>query len=167
MHHSQLKIKYPDCPFVWDYDDMTQSFSPEINRTNKEILLQEINDHVVDCSYTNHKRDDNEYRKIIEFLVNLTDDEKIKNVIDYVSVTQKIPKTKECLWINFHTAVYHDEIDNFLSKELSTEIAWIMIPIFGNTESGEIKYEIIDNDDDNIRESKKKMMIQQIDHWIQ
>ena len=150
MHHSQLKIKYPDCPFVWDYDDMTQLFSPVINSTDKEKLLQEINDQIVESLDTNYKRSEDEYRKILKFLVDLTDNEKTQNVYDninYVSITQKIPKTKNEALINFHTSVYRDDNDNFLSKEISENIAWTMIPILGNVESREIKYEIIENND--------------------
>lgn len=148
MQHSQLKITYPICPFVWDYNSMTQLFSPEIIPTDKDTLLQEINDHIVDCSLTNYKRDDSEYRKILQYLIDLTDEQKTHDVYDiihYVTITQKIPKNKNNMWINFHTSTYSDDNDNFLTNEFSANIAWSLIPLCGNTESREIKYEIIDD----------------------
>lgn len=152
MHHSQLKIKYPDCPFVWDYEDMRQLFSPEIKRADKKTLLQGINDHIVDCNDKNEKNDENdsEYHKILDFLVKLTDEEKINGMyenIDYVSITQKIPKLKKNMWINFHTSVYRDDNDNHLSQEHSAEIAWCLLPIHGSIEARETNYSIVDQQD--------------------
>lgn len=165
MHHSQLKVTYPDCPFLWDYDDMTQLFFPKIVVTNKESLLQEINNHIVDCISTDYKRTDTEYRKIIQYLIDLTDEKKTYGVYDemtFISITQKIPKNKNNMWINFHTSVYHDENDNFLSKELSAQIAWSLIPILGNTEPLETKYLIVDTETQTYNNDNNLKMIDRI-----
>jgi hypothetical protein len=160
MYHSQLKIKYPDCPFVWDYDDMTKLFSPEIKRMTKESLLQEINNHMVDYSEET-RRQDSEYRDILMFLINLTDNSKIQNVYDkinYVSVSQQIPGIKKNMWINFHTTIYCDQYDKFMSKELDAQIAWILVPLFGDTATfAENNYMIRNNDDETVNQREMKI----------
>lgn len=95
------------------------------------------------------------------FLINLTDDSKIQNLydkIDYVSVSQQIPGIKKNMWINFHTTTYCDQYDKFMSKELDTQIAWILVPLFGNTTTfGENNYVIRNSDDETGNQREMKM----------
>ena len=141
MLHSQLKIKYPDCPFVWDYNDMKQLYSANFTRKDKDALFLQIIDTLTNSSeYLN--RNPWTDKNIIDILVKMTNDDTLSNIydkIDYVSMGQKIPKDLTEIWINFHTSVNCDD-NSYLNKESNKEIAWCLIPVVGIIESKKNKY---------------------------
>jgi hypothetical protein len=44
MIHSQFKIVYPECPFIWDYDDIKNVFTSKVKKANRINLLKDIID---------------------------------------------------------------------------------------------------------------------------
>lgn len=136
MLHSQLKIRYPDCPFIWNYHDMSQIYSAHVERRERLDLYKEIIDTIV-CDEEDKRSNRNPYydRDAIEFLMKITDPVHISGVFDqitYCSVHQKVPKHQQQHWINFHTCAYHDDHDALISKEYHSSIAWCLLPIIGD-----------------------------------
>jgi hypothetical protein len=134
--HNQLKIKYPNYPFIWDYNDMARTFSPSYNTIDQnEILTKIIDIFVTDEEQNNIQRNIYEDKDIIEFLTNLTHPDKTQMMYDkiqYVEMTQHIPRSEKNLWINFHTTTYYNDNDALLNKEYDTEVGWCLIPIIGS-----------------------------------
>lgn len=143
MLHSQLKVKYPDSPFMWDYTDMTNTFQfTQTTVAERNELITHVIDIIVadeekDADINNIEDVRNAYidRDNIDFLIKLTDPEKVDSVydsIDYTIVEQKIPKIKRDMWINFHTAAYCKDNGGILSKEYDSNVAWCVVPIIGD-----------------------------------
>ncbi len=140
--HSQLKIKYPNSPFVWNYNDMKQLYSANFKRIDKDTLFYQIIDTMTNNS-ENILRNPWTDKNIIDILVKMTNEEKVSNVyekIEYVTMEQKIPNDLTNMWINFHTSVLCDDNNSYLNKESVKDIAWCLIPVIGNIESKKKKY---------------------------
>jgi hypothetical protein len=140
MMHGQLKIKYPDCPFVWDYNDQTVMFQPDKQSMGRDDLFKMIIDRMVldsesDASRESDSRESRSTyidRDIMKFLIDISDPVKINQVFDnvkYTYIRQTIPKYKKDLWLNFHTTTYCTDVDPLLTKEYETNISWCFIPI--------------------------------------
>jgi len=127
MIHSQLKINYPDCPFVWTTDDIKNTFNATSKKIPRNIFFKEISDK----PKTEH---------IVQYLEKITQKldmgNSLGNIFDninYTFISQIIPIAKKDMWINFHTSVYNNVHKNIIiNKELESDISWYVLPIIGN-----------------------------------
>jgi hypothetical protein len=129
--HSQLKIKYPTCPFLWNYNDLRQVYSAQATNVNRKDLFSEIDLMINDVN--KYKTLSPTNKQTIDFLIRITDSDRVSNYdkITYSIIEQVVPQNLRNSWINFHTTAYTNDHDTFISQEYESVISWCLIPIYG------------------------------------
>lgn len=149
MFHSQLKIKYPTCPFLINDANINKTFinnSSNDKETNQFVFdedaltfsdfLKNISDKLISSEKTN---------AIIDFLSwyekKIDNNDNIDGIGVNIGVDVVWTRLKQSLknldiggkgylCINFHACAYNDEYGSFLNKEFDGDIGWIVIPIY-------------------------------------
>ena len=135
MLHSQLKIKYPSCPFLWDTNNNYQFIEYSYDR---QYILDIINK-----LFTDNKDDNSFIDESINFISNISDAElNLFDITKYTYIKQKIQKNKKDYFLNFHTVAYKDINGSFINQDFISIISWIVIPIIGNIKIHPISYSI-------------------------
>lgn len=142
--HSQLKIKYPSNPFIWDHNVMDDIYNHESSKTTKDNFLEDVTKIIT--SKETHDRNLKEELKIIYFMSEIADHD-IYEDIEYVKSRQKIEnrRSRIDLWINFQTTVYKEENGYFINSAFETDISWCLIPILGRMSIRDNKIKILDS----------------------
>ncbi len=136
MQHSQLQITYPDCPFVWDYNDLTRTFDVEYTPMLKEAFIDEIVSELLKSEEENAKIDMDQLEKddIIAYIseaIEADDAGQIHNKITYHKVVQYISSSLVNLWLNFHCACYSLNVSSFLDSDYKTNVSWTTVSLVG------------------------------------
>lgn len=137
MIHNQLKVCYPTGPFLWEYDNMKNTFNAHVDIIDRDTLFYELIDNISiqnEKSINNNVRNHNVDRENIYFLFELTSAMTVnlnKKTL-FIRSKQRIQTSKKNLWINFHTLVYKIDNDVFFDEYFETDIAWCIVPIVGD-----------------------------------
>lgn len=139
MIHSQLKIKYPNVPWIWEYNNMMELFDCKYTEKTRKEVISSIIDLMI-----NNKKDRNEDYDydIIKFLMDITDDKLdedvrlLNNKYKFCVTEQTIPKNKigKHLWVNFHTAIY-GKYKQYIDESYIADYLWYLIPISGDVKA--------------------------------
>jgi hypothetical protein len=150
MQHSQLQIVYPDCPFIWDYNDMSRTFDCEYIPMLKDKFIDEIinelykSEDETDIDMDKLTRDD-----IITYITNMNEiddtDNKLYHKISYHTVRQTIPFNLSNLLINFQCASYCLNKSSYLDSEFQSNISWTIVPLVGDVKPINDKIKIRNN----------------------
>lgn len=125
MLHNQLKITLPDCPYLWDYNNIEKVYSFESDSiTQDEFTLLSYSQDIMN---------------FIEDIITNNDN------IHFYKIKQKIPQHDNKLWLNFNTVIYKTKNKtSLIFKEQEEEIKWCILtdsPDYVNTKET-VKYEL-------------------------
>ena len=139
MLHSQLKIKLPDCPYIWDQHDLRQTYDFKQESLTCKHILDDIKE-----LFTEFDDDDNFLMdECLNFLKIITQDSADAFTAKHYSrVIQTIPQHKKDVLLNFHTAAYNDDNGSLVDKEFSSVVSWLIIPIVGDIRTHSVGYTI-------------------------
>jgi len=135
MEHSQLKIIYPCCPFVYDYIDITRTFDHQYKELTHDELLAELVEMMLGSQIMGSVAIDRDRKiEITQYITDISSEEsrKLYKKVNFYHIKQTIPKDYQRLWICFHTTAYTMNCSAILDKEYSTSIAWSLIPVTGS-----------------------------------
>lgn len=141
MLHSQLKIKLPDCPYIWDKLDIRQTYNFDQESLTRDEIMGDIKELFDDPE--NDNTDNSLIDESLNFLETITQDSS-KTFTDkhYSRVKQIVPQHKKDLLINFHTAAYNDDNGGLIDKEFSSVVSWMCIPVSGDVRTHAVGYTI-------------------------
>lgn len=126
MLHSNIKVKYPTRPFIIDRQNIQNVYDYDVQVINKDYIFSNINDI-----------------RLVRFITELIDNDEYDD-IEYIKITQNIPKNTNNYMINFHTTIYEKMYNNFINRELNEVVAWKIIPLTDNIKTKNIKIAIKD-----------------------
>lgn len=145
MLHSQLKIKFPDCPYVWDQYDLRQTYDVKQESLTRDEILDDVQNIFMN-SVNNQVTDNTMINESMNFLETLAQDSSnLFTSKHYSRVAQTIPLHKKDVLVNFHTAAYNDDNGGLIDKEFSSIVSWLVIPIIGDVRTHSVSYTINKN----------------------
>lgn len=131
MLHNQLKIKYPECPFLTHDVNPTTiikqlRFDEDVIDPIKfiEIIMDKTTHQNSDLSKLNSD-------SVINFLSHYLQPNDFIDEIKWSKLEQSIRDFdfKRNMYVNFHSAAYRDEYGPIINKEFEGDIGWVIIPI--------------------------------------
>jgi hypothetical protein len=164
MLHSQIRINYPNCPFVVLAKDLNifKSFEYSIETVDKEKMFTTIFEAQTQSLHGVSPVNDslNTPTKIINYLYELCEsidpetqsgqldrEQNTSSITDrlfFRIVRQKLKYDKSLL-INFHTTAYRDAGgSSLIDKEFDSHILWNIFPIVGNLQAESTSYTMVD-----------------------
>lgn len=132
--HSQLNIQYPQSPWLWNNNDMYETYSYYSEESNRSMVIKKI----IDTIYNN--RNDEYNYKIVKSISDLTGDNlnnknnSLNKNHHFHFSTQYIPRKtlNNHIFLNFHTTLYCSDINPYINREYSTDIKWCLLPLACN-----------------------------------
>ena len=132
MYHSQLKITYPECPFVWNSTKVNEFYDPGFSETDRDDFLVDI----IDITLNKEIFEDKDFKDdILGFISESTHDDTKDDTITnfkFYKCKQTLPKNLRDTHINFHTACYNQEVSKSLNRLYNSDIDWCLVPIVGD-----------------------------------
>lgn len=145
MFHSQLRLKLPNHPYIWDNKNIRQTYDVNGVIMSYEEVLSDIYKIYNDSEKVGLKPN----FIIDDILCLIENNNNIEIEKKYMYVSQKLPKNTSITAINFHTTAYYNEIGGLIDREYKTNISWLVIPIIGYVGAQPIETKIIKNPIDN------------------
>jgi hypothetical protein len=137
MLHSQLKITFPDCPYIWDPVNIRETYKFKTEQIDIDSLIGYIQIHFdsdLENDYMN---------EMIDQLQRISDDDlQVFENKTCVRISQHIPRNKKNLLLNFHTTAYGDENGTLIDREFDSNLSWMIFPILGDLSVSDIGYVI-------------------------
>lgn len=130
MNHSQLKIVYPQCPFLWNSKKLNDIYYPSVTKLNRDDFLIDIIDTLL-----NNENSVRINKEMLRFISDSTHDDTKENDINnilFYKCEQNVPGKIKKAYINFHTACYCQDYTRSLNKTFNGAIEWCVIPIRGD-----------------------------------
>lgn len=132
MFHSQLKIKYPSCPFVVTDTDITMiSNGLDFNEdaVTADVLIKEVKRELQLSDVDEQQIDETE-----EFLRQYTKQSSSVKKVEWNRITQRWDKinSREHLCLNLHLTAYKDRYGPVIDKEFEDVVSWLLVSLNGN-----------------------------------
>lgn len=154
--HSQLKMKLPGCPYVWDPHDLRQTFGAKTEDLTEDEFMGDIEELIANEINTHNDLIPESIGFIKTLIHNSSDVFKNKY---YARISQTIPQHKKDVVINFHTAAYNDDNGALINKEYNTVISWLVIPIAGDVTQNTTGYTLSRDPEINVRNIGHRILV--------
>ena len=140
MYHPELNIEYPPCPYVWNYQDMTELYQCEYRESSNEEIIENMKRIFLSSIDENSSQDNTIIQEKIMFILEkIQKDDNINKKI--YSCHQKLNAGKQSGEIkhhlNFHTTCYCNAKGKMLDSDYVTNANWSVVPIFGSLTTGD------------------------------
>lgn len=136
--HSQLNIKYPQSPWLYNTNNLHDTYKCRYEENRRSIVLKKIIDTIYSNKNNLFKETNNDYDyKVVKSLSDLTSNN-INSKNDYLDKnhhfhlsTQTISRKQlnTPLWLNFHTTLYSSDINPYINREYTVAIKWCLLPL--------------------------------------
>lgn len=131
MIHSQLKLKYPDCPYVINADKLNNTAQTvfDAETINNKTLFEKINENI----------DLDTLELITDFLNKTIENNESDFKIFYHSIKQPLTRSNKFI-VNFHYSAYRDDVSPIINQNYSSDISWTIVPLNADVRMERISY---------------------------
>ncbi|VBB18556.1 hypothetical protein YASMINEVIRUS_1019 [Yasminevirus sp. GU-2018] len=144
MLHSQLKTKFPNCPFVVPSNDFNKLTAPTFSEDvyDNVLMMNLIKRSYSDSVTTHYSLENDSYQdRVSNFINDLTSNGNFSKIL-YCSVKQTAPKYNRKLTVNFHLSAYRDINTPLIDREFTSDISWTVIPLSVDAVADKTNYTI-------------------------
>lgn len=136
--HSQLNIRYPQSPWLYNPNNIYETYNCKYEENRRSIILRKIIDIIYSNKNNLFKETNEEYDyKVVKSLSDLTGNninsknDSLNNNHHFHLSTQTISRKQlnNPLWINFHTTLYSSDINPYINREYKVNIKWCLLPL--------------------------------------